>query len=137
MRTIACGARLSGRCTVRKLSKVPALTPWAALGIRPSAATDLSVRQRFHVLSRSQHPDRPGADGVPGPDWYRLTAAYGAVKTDVLRAGWAAMQARFSGGCAACSGSGVAPGRNKTPVALCGACRGAGRVGLHNSLDAV
>lgn len=103
------------------------LTPYAELLVRP-LDDDLTIRQRFHELSRAQHPDRDGAAGRPGPRWYALAAAYGAIKTQAARCVWEAMQGSLSGVCAACCGYGVQGSRiGGSKVRLCEACKGVGR----------
>lgn len=104
------------------------MTPYAVLLVRPSD-DDLTIRKRFHVLSRTEHPDRDGADGEPGARWYVLTAAYGAVKTLILRRAWEAGQKRLSGLCTACRGFGVSGSRvGHSAPHVCVACGGEGRV---------
>jgi DnaJ-class molecular chaperone len=104
------------------------VTPYAVLLVRPSD-DDLTIRKRFHVLSRTEHPDRDGAGGAPGAQWYVLTAAYGAVKTLMLRRAWEASQKRLSGLCASCQGFGVTGSRvGRAVPRICGACGGLGRV---------
>ncbi len=102
------------------------MTPYALLLVRPTD-TDLTIRQRFHVLSRQQHPDRDGGNGEPGALWFQLTEAYSQIKTSGLRAVWARRQAVRARGCPACYGAGVAGttslgGR----VRLCAECGGEG-----------
>ena len=103
------------------------MTPYAEILVRPSDSDEV-IRKRFHVLSRLEHPDRDGAQGQPGPRWYALAAAYGAVKTLGMRTTWAASRARLSGLCAACSGFGVTGSRiGKALPKVCAACSGEGR----------
>ena len=103
------------------------MTPYAELMVRPLDG-DLTIRQQFHVLSRTEHPDRDGSGGVPGPRWYALTAAYGAIKTERLREALAARRSHLSGLCKPCRGLGVMGSRvGGSKVLLCAACKGEGR----------
>ena len=104
------------------------MTPYAELLVRPSDSDEV-IRKRFHVLSRTEHPDRDGAQGEPVPRWYALAAAYGAVKTLSMRTAWATNQLRLSGLCAVCQGSGVTGSRvGRAVPKVCAACGGEGRV---------
>ena len=107
------------------------MTPYALLLVKPTDE-DAVIRHRFHILAKSEHPDRPGADGVPGTMWYVLKAAYEAVETQERRDNWARRQAHLSGLCTACRGCGVTWRRvgvaaRQGPV-VCASCAGAGRV---------
>lgn len=105
------------------------MTPWAELLLDPARADDRAVRARFHKLSRAQHPDRDGAAGKPGPQWYALTAAYQAINTAERRAVWAARQSHLASLCEGCRASGVQirlTGREKG-VRVCTVCSGTGR----------
>lgn len=103
------------------------MTPYAELLVRPSDSDEV-IRRWFHVLSRLEHPDRDGAQGHPGPHWYALTAAYGAIRTLGMRTAWAASQARLSGLCVVCGGFGVTGSRvGKALPKVCVACNGEGR----------
>ena len=107
------------------------MTPYALLLVKPTDE-DAVIRRRFHILAKSEHPDRPGADGVPGTMWYVLKAAYEAVETQERRDNWARRQAHLSGLCTACRGCGVTWRRvgvaaRQGPV-VCASCAGAGRV---------
>ena len=104
------------------------MTPWAELLLDPSS-TDGEVRSRYHHLVRAEHPDLRD-DGRPGPRWAALKAAYLAVVTVAGRAAWQAKQARLSGACPECGGSGVKVrvlGKN-SGVKICAKCNGEGRV---------
>ncbi len=102
------------------------LTPYAELLVSPSAG-DKEIRQVFQALARTEHPDRDGADGEPGPRWFAVAGAYARIKTEASRATWAAEMQLRSGVCEACGGFGVA-GSRLTRVRACGACGGVGRV---------
>ncbi len=102
-------------------------TPYAALMVRP-ADSDETIRAQFHALSKEQHPDRAGADGVPGKEWYDIVAAYTAIKTLAAREALARRMAALSGFCTACTGSGVRGSRFAgSRLRHCDACHGAGR----------
>jgi DnaJ-class molecular chaperone len=101
------------------------LTPYAVLLLRPSA-TDDEIRQRFHALAKTQHPDRDGAGGTPGPLWYALSAAYTSIKRQANRDAWERAEALRSRRCAACKGAGTTGGR-LGGVKVCAACLGTGR----------
>ena len=104
-------------------------TPYAFLLVKPSD-DDLTIRKRFHELSKGQHPDRPGAGGVRGPLWQPLVDAYGQVKTVGNRTAWHRAQSQLARLCASCSGNGVTwkrVGRDKGAV-VCSVCDGEGRV---------
>ena len=104
-------------------------TPFAVLQIKPSD-DDLTIRKRFHELSKSQHPDRPGAGGIPGPLWQQLVDAYGQVKTATHRTAWHQAQAQLARLCHTCEGLGVTwkrVGRDRSAT-ICGECNGEGRV---------
>ena len=101
------------------------LTPYAQLGLRPSA-TDDEVRQRFHVLAKDRHPDRGGASGVPSPAWHALTAAYTSIKTQAKRDAWERLEALRSRRCKVCAGTGTTGGQ-LGGVKICASCRGEGR----------
>jgi DnaJ-class molecular chaperone len=104
------------------------MTPYATLLLRPSDSDD-TVRARFHALSKHEHPDRPGAGGVPGTFWYVLTDAYASVKTAELRAGWERAQRSLSGLCPECDGFGVQGSRVAGgKIRVCDACEGQGRL---------
>ena len=105
------------------------MTPYAILLCKPSD-TDLAIRKRFHELSKTQHPDRSGAGGVPGSLWQDLVDAYGQVKTDERRIAWHQAQAHLARLCHTCEGLGIAwkrIGKNKDAV-VCVKCNGEGRV---------
>jgi DnaJ-class molecular chaperone len=102
------------------------MTPYAELLVRPSDGDDV-IRRRFHVLSRTEHPDRNGAGGRPGPRWYALAAAYAAIKTAGARAAWEKAHAGWAGQCRTCSGSGVTGSPAAGGVRLCQVCAGGGR----------
>lgn len=107
------------------------MTPWAELLLDPADAGEREVRARFHALSRTQHPDRDGAAGMPGPRWAAVCAAYQAVKTSALRAEWERRQRALAGRCAKCEGTGVSvqrTGKNRG-VSVCTKCEGEGRHG--------
>ena len=100
------------------------LTPYAIMLVR-SLDSDKTIRDRFYVLSRQQHPDRGGANGQPGPLWYELTAAYAAIRTQGVRDAWERQQAMLAGRCAACKGTGV---QGRKTIAQCATCGGKGRI---------
>jgi DnaJ-class molecular chaperone len=104
------------------------MTPYAVLMVRPMDS-DQTIRQQFHALAVHEHPDRPGAAGVPGPNWYTISGAYALIKTDLLRSAWSKHQSVLSGLCAGCSGSGVKGTRTAgRKIRVCEACNGEGRV---------
>jgi DnaJ-domain-containing protein 1 len=45
--------------------------PYAVLLVRMTD-TDTTIRKRFHQLAEHQHPDRDGANGKPGPQWFAI-----------------------------------------------------------------
>ena len=105
------------------------MTPYAVLGMRPTD-DDLTIRKRFHELSKLQHPDRLGAGGVPGPLWQVLVDAYGQVKTEGHRTAWCRAQSQLARLCTICGGNGVTwkrIGKDKGAV-ICAKCNGEGRV---------
>lgn len=104
------------------------MTPYAILLCRPSDA-DLTIRQRFHALSKAQHPDRAGGGGVPGPLWFVITTAYGLVKSSKAREAYAASLRGLSRLCPVCDGYGVRGSRAAGGrLRACDGCRGEGRV---------
>ena len=103
------------------------MTPYAVLLVRPSD-DDHTIRTRFHVLARNEHPDRNGASGKAGPNWVLITQAYGAIKTAGLRQAWEIAQQLLSRRCPKCFGIGVQGSRTAGGhIILCPACNGAGR----------
>lgn len=103
------------------------MTPYATLLVRASDG-DEAIRARFHALSRHEHPDRPGAQGVPGEQWYPLAGAYSMLKTEALRTTWERTQRGLSGLCATCKGFGVVGTRKfGGKIRICEACEGKGR----------
>jgi DnaJ-class molecular chaperone len=105
------------------------LTPYAALLLKPTA-TDDEVRARFHELAKDHHPDRyalNATDGVPGPLWHALVAAYTQVKTQTARSTWERQEALKAHRCTACRGQGVTGGKLSGGVKICPACQGEGR----------
>lgn len=105
------------------------MTPYAVMCIKPSD-DDQVIRKRFHELSKSQHPDRDGAGGVPGPQWQALVDAYGQVKTVGHRTAWHQAQVHLARLCSTCEGLGVIwrrVGRDRSPI-ICEKCNGEGRV---------
>ena len=103
------------------------MTPYAVLLVRAVDSDEL-IRKRFHVLARTQHPDRDGAAGHPGLDWFRISRAYSLIRTTGLRATWAREQKMLSGWCTACQGTGVTGSRvGGCKVRLCASCGGEGR----------
>jgi DnaJ-class molecular chaperone len=105
------------------------VTPYAVLLVKPTDDDDM-IRKRFHELARSQHPDRDGAAGVPGPLWQTLIDAYGQVKTAQLRAAWHQAQVHLARLCLTCEGLGVTwrrVGKDRAAT-ICGKCNGEGRV---------
>jgi len=103
------------------------VTPYAILLVRP-LDTDATIRARFHLLSKDQHPDRWNAGGVPGPNWYVLVGAYAAIKIQALRDVWISRQRGLSGLCKSCDGTGVVGSRvGGSKIRLCTACDGEGR----------
>lgn len=101
-------------------------TPYAELLVSPSAG-DREIRQVFQALARTEHPDRDGAGGEPGPRWFAVAGAYARIKTEAARATWSAEMRLRSGACEACGGFGVV-GSRLTRVRACGACGGVGRL---------
>jgi len=104
------------------------MTPYAVLLVKPTD-DDLTIRKRFHELSKAQHPDRFGAAGVPGPLWYLISEAYGQVKTAEARRTWNEWQRKLARTCGDCEGSGVVwkrLGKDKS-AKLCTTCNGEGR----------
>ena len=105
------------------------MTPYSVLLVKPTD-DDLTIRKRFHELSKANHPDRPGAGGVPGPLWQVLVDAYGQVKTAALRAQWCRAQSQLARLCTICGGNGVTwrrVGKDRSPI-ICEKCNGEGRV---------
>ena len=105
------------------------MTPWAVLLLRPGSE-DRDISKKFRELSRAQHPDRDGANGVPGPDWYKITEAYELIKTEPARKSWEHGRLVLSNRCMSCAGSGVVwsrLGKNR-PADICRVCSGEGRV---------
>ena len=103
------------------------LTPYAVLLLKPNT-TDDEIRKRFHQLAKSQHPDRSGAQGIPGPLWHGLTSAYNQVKTQTARSTWERHAALKAGRCVICKGQGVLGGRLSGGIKICDKCRGEGTV---------
>ena len=104
-------------------------TPYAFLLVKPGD-DDLTIRKRFHELSKTQHPDRHGAGGAPGPLWQPLVDAYGQVKTAALRVQWHREQVQLARLCPTCEGLGVTwkrVGKDRSPI-ICEKCGGEGRV---------
>ena len=104
-------------------------TPYSVLLVKPND-DDLTIRKRFHELSKVQHPDRDGAAGVPGPLWQSLVDAYGQVKTVGHRTAWHQAQAHLARLCHTCDGYGVTwkrVGKDRSPI-ICEKCNGEGRV---------
>ena len=108
------------------------MTPYAVLLVKPTD-DDLTIRKRFHEISKTQHPDRTltvGEEPGPGPLWYALTDAYQQVKTPSARREWHSRQVKLARLCGACSGCGVTwkrVGHDKGAV-VCAICGGEGRV---------
>jgi len=104
------------------------LTPYATLLASPHWDDD-KIRARFHVITRTNHPDRPGALGQPGPLWYAASAAYSLIKTEALRITWLKHKALFAGLCPLCQGSGVIGGSGVggSKPKICAKCGGEGR----------
>ena len=104
------------------------MTPYAELLLLPTA-DDASIRQRFHVLSRTEHPDRLGTNGrpvgAPGERWIPVTQAYSLIKTATLRKAWERSQALLAGRCKTCRGAGV-QGSRITSTRICASCAGEG-----------
>jgi DnaJ-class molecular chaperone len=105
------------------------MTPWAELLLAPVGATDEVVRRRFHQLARLEHPDRDGAQGLPGPRWSAVTTAYAAIKTVEARAAWELVRSRAARLCSTCGGLGVQVKRFGAGkgITMCPVCMGAGR----------
>jgi DnaJ-class molecular chaperone len=104
------------------------MTPYAVLLLTPRDSDDV-VRAAFHALSRDQHPDRDGADGVPGTMWYAIVNAYTALKTTSSRAVYDRALKSLAGVCSTCGGYGtVGTRRFKGTIRLCTTCKGEGRV---------
>jgi len=105
------------------------MTPYAILLVRP-VDSDETIRKRFHVLSKGQHPDRIGAKGTPGPEWYEQAAAYSCVKTEALRKEWAAYRKQLARQCVTCGGCGVVWKRigKDQGTKVCAQCAGEGAV---------
>ena len=104
------------------------MTPWAELLLNPITATDVTVRKTFQALSRKEHPDAR-VDGLPGPRWSAITAAYGLIKTEGLRTTYASQWSALAGLCAACKCTGVivkVVGKDRG-VRVCADCAGEGR----------
>ena len=105
------------------------MTPFAVLLVKPTD-DDLTIRKRFHELSKIQHPDRAGAGGMPGENWHQLVTAYSLIKTEERRAAYRHAQARLAHLCPVCFGSGVTwkrVGKDKS-ASICTKCNGEGRV---------
>lgn len=104
------------------------MTPYAVLLVRPTD-TDAVVRKVYHALARANHPDRDGANGVPGPLWTAVTEAYKHTATQERRDAWWREVSLLSAGCAACGGFGVRGSRvGGARIKACDACGGEGRV---------
>lgn len=105
------------------------MTPYAILKVRPQDGDDY-IRTVYHSLAKDQHPDRPGASGTPGLDWYAITAAYKQINTQEKRDALVAQYKLLAGRCEACSGLGVMGGaRVRLSLRVCDACNGEGGVG--------
>lgn len=104
------------------------MTPYAVLMCRP-LDDDLTIRQRYHALSKDQHPDRQGEEGKPGDDWFTLTHAYGLVKSPKAREAYAASLRGLSRLCPGCDGYGVRGSRAAGgKLRVCDRCLGVGRL---------
>jgi DnaJ-class molecular chaperone len=103
------------------------VTPYALLLVKP-VDNDLVIRQRYHVLINTEHPDRN--HGVPGTMWFVLKAAYEAIKTEPRRAEWLRRQQLLAGVCPMCRGSGVTWRRlgPDRAVRACDGCGGGGKL---------
>lgn len=95
------------------------MTPWAELLVRPRDGDD-RVREAFHRIAETQHPDANG--GAVGPRWHAARDAYAALRTDALRARAARAVELRAGNCPSCKGYGVQGLRPR----LCPTCRGEG-----------
>jgi DnaJ-class molecular chaperone len=105
------------------------MTPYAVLLVKPNDG-DKVIRAAYHRLATLSHPDTQPVKDTPGPLWHAATEAYGAIKTEALRAAWASRAALRAGRCASCDGVGVVGSRlGGKQLRLCSACegRGAGR----------
>ena len=104
------------------------MTPYAVMLVKPNDG-DVAIRKRFQMQSKKQHPDRDGANGQPGPEWFSLAAAYSQIKTEGLRAAWAAKNNLLSRLCKPCSGLGVRGTRiGGGKITVCDKCSGEGRL---------
>jgi curved DNA-binding protein CbpA len=102
------------------------MTPYAVLLVRPGD-TDETISARFRELSRGEHPDSR-ADGRPGPRWYAITTAYGAVRTGPDREALGRAARLDARRCARCAGSGVLGSRAAGgKIRVCVVCLGEGR----------
>lgn len=108
------------------------MTPYCILLAKPNDSDEI-IRKLYHGLARYCHPD--ARRGMPEASqeklnfqWHRITEAYSAIKTDALRAQWAASQFLLSGQCGKCAGSGVVGTRMfKGKITECKDCKGEGR----------
>ena len=102
------------------------MTPYATLLVRPADSSE-TIAARFRVLSRGEHPDdRP--DRRPGPNWYALTTAYRAVRTEADRKELERKARLDARKCARCEGTGVVGSRAAGgKIRHCPACIGEGR----------
>jgi DnaJ-class molecular chaperone len=95
--------------------------------VRPLDSDDV-IRARYHALSKNEHPDRPGGNGLPGTMWYVLMEAYQKIKTQDRRDAFDAAQKRLSGFCKICNGAGVRGSRSAgSKIRACDICGGEGR----------
>lgn len=103
------------------------MTPYAILLVRSGDGDDV-ISRRFQSLSKSQHPDRPGAGGEPGPEWYAIANAYTVIRYADARLKWKEAMRMLSGLCSDCKGYGTVGSRVLgSKVRVCGSCQGVGR----------